>query len=393
MPSAIRYVDARCTLGLSLTECVTNLRNPPRAPAPCSFPDLLDPVTLPYFALPSDTAVTRDNDRDFIYQQLRAMVAKALATAALSTGERSRTGLFVGSSSFDVGASEQSYQQQLQQTPETAVPLSLIGYGKLAQRLQREFALSPHIYTYSTACTSSANAALYAHRMLEAGVIDHALVIGLELFNQMTALGFHGLGLISPAAAMMPFSRGRDGLILGEGCGLILLSRSDGETAAMQICGGAIATDNHSLTAANVDGSSLAAVIAQALSDSGIDAESIVAIKAHGTASLMNDEAEAAGLRRAFAATLPPIFALKPFCGHTLGASGALEMALTIGCMEQGFLPLSPQPEPDPELQISLINHLQPAPHGHYLFNCFAFGGNNNALILRAGAPACKDSL
>src|SRR5690606_14559770 len=150
-------------------------------------------------------------------------------------------------------------------------------------------------YTYSTACTSSANAVLYAHRMLEAGVIDHALVVGLEHFNQMTVLGFHGLGLISPAGAMMPFSRGRDGLILGEGCGLILLSRSENE-ASLQICGGAIATDNHSLTAANVDGSSLAAVITQALSDSSITAETIIAIKAHGTASLMNDEAEAAGL-------------------------------------------------------------------------------------------------
>ena len=384
MPSAIRYADARCALGLSLTECVTNLRDAPRPPVTYNFPDLLDPVAVPYFALPADMCANRGHDEGFIYQQLQAMVAKALATEALSLDERHRTGLFIGSSSFDVGLSEQKYQRKLNGAPETAVPMSIVGYGKLAQRLQQEFELSPHIYTYSTACTSSANAALYAHRMIEAGAIDHALVVGLELFNQMTVLGFHGLGLISPAGAMLPFSRGRDGLILGEGCGLILLSRSDDETL-LHICGGAIATDNHSLTAANVDGSSLAAVIAQALSDSSITAETIIAIKAHGTASLMNDEAEAAGLRRAFAADIPPIFALKPFCGHTLGASGALEMALTIGCIQQGFLPLSPQPDPDPELQISLINRLQPAPDGHYLFNCFAFGGNNNALILRKG--------
>jgi 3-oxoacyl-[acyl-carrier-protein] synthase-1 len=302
-----------------------------------------------------------------------------------------------------MGVSEARYRQQLQQqdlqqhlpqlerqqlqppsaNAELAVPMGIIGYGKLAQSLGQQFALSPHRYTYSTACTSSSNALLYAHRLLQAGVIDHALVLGIEFFNHTTLLGFYGLGLISPSQSMRPFSAGRDGLMLGEGCGLLLLSR-DASAARMHLCGGAVATDNHSLTAANIDGSSLAAVIGQALADSAITAADIVAVKAHGTASMLNDEAEAAGLRRVFAETaMPPIFALKPFCGHSLGASGALEMALTIGCLERELLPANPQLEDDSALGIRLLHQSESAPIGHYLFNCFAFGGNNNALILR----------
>lgn len=378
MGSAIRYADARCTLGLSLEECVDNLLAARQLPGKETFPDQQDPVTMPYFGMPLDRP--RLEPAEIIYPQIHAMVSKALN--GLTPAERKRTGIFLGSSSFDVAVSEHLYRQQLSDCAKLAVPMPIIGYGKLAQGVAHQFDLSPQVYTYSTACTSSANALLYAHRFLQAGAIDHALVLGMEFFNHTTLLGFYGLGLISPGELMMPFSRHRDGLILGEACGLLLLSRA-GEAAAIEVCGGAVATDNHSLTAANIDGSSLAAVIQQAMGDSQAAAGDIVAIKAHGTASLMNDEAEAAGLKRIFTQAMPPTFALKPFCGHTLGACGALEMALTIGCLRRGFLPANPQQVPDPALGIELLAQPQSAPDGFYLFNCFAFGGNNNATILR----------
>lgn len=385
MRTAIRYADARSTLGLSLADCVSHLLAGKIQPSTERFDDQLDPVQMPYFSLPIKHPV-RPLPAEIIYPYLQSMTRNALDAAQLTASERKRTGLFLGSSSFDVAVSERQYQQVLQgPKPASAVPMPIIGYGMLAQTLGQQLGISAQRHTYSTACTSSANALLYAHRMLHAGVIDHALVVGMEFFNHTTLLGFYGLGLISPSATMRPFSRGRDGLVLGEGCGVLLLSR-DLQSSSIHLCGGAIATDNHSLTAANIDGSSLASVIEQALSNSQIDAHAIVAVKAHGTASLMNDEAEAAGLRRVFGTELPPTFALKPFCGHTLGASGALEMALTIGCMQQGLLPANPQFEPDPELGICLTNKVSPAPTGHYLFNCFAFGGNNNALVVHRGS-------
>src|SRR5690625_7512942 len=79
---------------------------------------------------------------------------------------------------------------------------------------------------------------------------------------------------------------------------------------------------------------------------------------------------------------MPPAYALKPFVGHTLGACGALEVALTLGCLSQGTLPANPGTEPDAALAVTLNQGVQSARPGPYLFNCFAFGGNNNALII-----------
>ena len=379
--SAIRFFNASCSLGNNLDSCIDKLLNANNQPVQEHFPRQRDPVTMPYFALPYENG--RPSATDIIYNRLQQMAEEALQACQFGEAERQRTSLFFGSSSFDVAVSEQQYRQQLDgEHPQDAVPMPIVGYGKLAQSTGQKLRLSPYRFTYSTACTSSANALLYAHRLLQTGAIDHALVMGFEFFNETTLLGFHGLGLISPAAAMQPFAAGRDGLVLGEGCGVILLSRHDPD-APLQLRGGAVATDNHSLTAANSDGSSLASVINQALDDSNITAADIVAVKVHGTASLMNDEAEAAGLGRIFPQQLPPVFALKPFCGHTLGASGALEMALTLGCLARGVLPANPQAIADPQLGVQLLPASCSAPDGHYLFNCFAFGGNNNALILQ----------
>lgn len=373
MSSAITYAAASCALGDNLAEAVTNLLAARAAPRPETFTEMSDPVIMPYFAMPR-----AERKPDAIYKDLLHMAESALG--GLSTVERQRTGLFLGSSSFDVNVSESLYRRQLRQR-EQAVPMPIVGYGKLAQSLGEQLGLSLQRHTYATACTSSANGLLYAHRMLQARVLDHALVIGLEFFNATTLLGFHGLGLISPRGVLTPFSQGRDGLVLGEGFAALRLSRD--AVADVYLCGGAITTDNHSLTAASADGASISAVIARALADSGVAADAIVALKAHGTASLMNDEAEAAGLKRLYTTGLmPPVMTFKPFCGHTLGACGALETALMVGCLRRGLLPGNPHTEVDPALAIPLLRQTAPAPAGYYLLNCFAFGGNNNALVL-----------
>lgn len=383
MTTAIRYLDARSALGMSLAECVDNLLAGHKPWRWQDFPQLQEPLQLPYFALPDST----DADACRIYSHLQEMTAKAIAVQGLDAGQRARTGLFIGSSSYDVGVSESTYRQALASDVTDPLPMGIVGYGKMAERLRCEFQLSPHCYSYSTACTSGANALLYAQRLLAAGLIDHALVIGVEFFNQTTLLGFHSLGLISPSQRLAPFAADRDGLVLGEACALVMLGRPD-ESAPVQIelCGGAIATDNHSLTAAIADGSSLAAVIAAALAETGVAADDIKGVKAHGTASLMNDEAEAAALKKVFAESLPAVFTLKQYCGHTLGACGVLELALAAGCLLRNGLPSNPGHQCDPTLGVALHSLDESAPDGHYLFNCFAFGGNNNALVL------CKTS-
>jgi 3-oxoacyl-[acyl-carrier-protein] synthase I len=377
MPTFIHYVDSHCALGRGLKPSVAGVLAAERPVSELAFDQLRDPMRLPYFALPEDTS-----GHDF-YQQLESVCAAALN--GLDTAQRRRTALLLGSSSFDVQVSESLYRADLNRRgSEQAVPMPIVGYGKLAKQLGDKFGLSSQRHSYSTACTSSANAILYAHRMLTAGLVDHALVLGLERFNHTSVLGFYGLGLISPGGAMRPFAQDRDGLLLGEAMGLLLLSRDKPASGKPQLrlCGGAIGTDNYSLTAANADGRQLAQVIEQALADSDIAADDLVGIKSHGTASLKNDEAEAAALQRVFNGSTPPAFALKPFIGHTLGACGAVETALTLGCLSRGKMPANPGTELDPTLAVHLTKSVQTAPKGPYLFNCFAFGGNNNALVI-----------
>jgi len=374
MAVTIRGYDVHCALGRGVELCVQQLQRGGVTPTMRRFDRLREPLELPWLTMPGEAAD--------LYQYLGEVTEQLLQKSGLSSAERRRTAILLGSSSFDVQVSEERYHADFAQRGEAAVSMPIVGYGKLANRLAQTLQLSDCHYTYSTACTSSANALLYGQRLIEAGRVDHALVVGLEWRNHTSILGFQGLGLISPSGAMNSFDSNRDGLILGEGVGAIVLSRAPAAHLPLLI-GGAIGTDNHSLTAANTDGLQLSRVITRALRDSGITAKQLVAVKAHATASLKNDEAEAAALRRVLGEQLPPVFALKPLCGHTLGASGALELALTLACLATGQLPTNPKARNDGGLGVQLQRQPLPAPAGDYLFNCFAFGGNNNAMVIR----------
>ncbi|QJD60365.1 hypothetical protein HG264_16530 [Pseudomonas sp. gcc21] len=382
MHACLTAFDAYCALGRGVETCVDQLLAGGVAVGQRQFDQLNEPLTLPYFAIPQADASESDSEPD-VYRSLHEIAAGVLAKGGLDAPARQRTAILLGSSSFDVHVSEQLYQNDLLQRGDAAVPMAVIGYGRLVENLGNELGLGAYRFSYSTACTSSANALLYGQRLISAGLVDHALVIGLEWRNLTSILGFAGLGLLSPSERMRPFERDRDGLLLGEAIGCVLLSHpQQAATNAPRLIGGAIATDNHSLTAANVDGMELAKVIRQALQDSGIDSAQIKGIKAHATASLKNDEAEASAIRQVLGASPPPLFALKPFCGHTLGASGALELALMLGCLSRGVLPGNRSVECDDSLGISLLERTTTAESGYYLLNSFAFGGNNNVLVI-----------
>jgi 3-oxoacyl-[acyl-carrier-protein] synthase-1 len=148
------------------------------------------------------------------------------------------------------------------------------------------------------------------------------------------------------------------------------------------IRGGASRCDNYSISASNPDGSAIAEVMQSALSDCGLSRQDITAVKAHGTASPLNDDGEAAGLKRIFD-QLPPLFALKPIVGHTLGACGVVETALVALALRRGFIPASAGFEQyDSALGITPLGAPLAMGAGHLMLNYFGFGGNNNALIL-----------
>ncbi len=244
---------------------------------------------------PRRPAVMRGAEQARLDGVLDATIQAALEQAQLTADERARTGLFLGTSSFDIGVAEAEYREALQ-VDAAALPLERqpsASLGQFALRIRTRHGLHGPDFSFNTACTASANALLHADAMVRGGRLAHALVIGVETFNAITLLGFQGLQLLSPDN-MKPFDPGRNGLVLGEACAALVLGH-EARRGGFFLRGGANLCDTHSMSAANPDGSTVALVMQRALRSAGLEPSDIVALKAHGTASLLNDEAEAAG--------------------------------------------------------------------------------------------------
>lgn len=339
-------------------------------------------ISLPYKMLAESSPhppVQKSEQR--FYQIITDVAEQALKEAGLTRQQREVMGLYIGSSSFDISVSEVQFQQQLA-TGEAALALSDPSAGKLADYLLQSMGIRGEDYSFNSACTASANALLTATAHVQAGWVEHALVLGVELHNDLTALGFHGLGLCSDTT-MKPFDSDRDGLVLGEGVSALVIGPApDDGVPRFYLRGGANLSDTFSITASTPDGSSIAAVMSQALANAGIDADQVDCLKVHGTASRSNDEAEAAGMHLIFT-QLPPLCALKPHIGHTLGACGLTELILFYRAIEHGFLVATPGISAEPgDLNVVLNQQQRAVEPGNFMLNYYGFGGNNTSLLI-----------
>ena len=383
MPREVHIVGLglSCALGRGLAACVQALREGRRNTVPVELGGFSEPVRMPYYALPGEGGDLFNTGR--FLRLIPEAAAEALDQSGLAGGRRRGMAVFVGSTAFGVSRAEGEYLDVLASRPGAAFALPRVGFQEISERLRQAFGLEGADYAFNTACTASANALLAAGRMISLGRAEHALVLGLELANRTTIAGFSGLQLLSQE--LKPFDAARDGIVLGEGLGAVVLSAQDGGLGLRLGCG-ISNSDTFSVTTANPDGSSIAALQRMLLSRSGLAPGDIRAVKAHGTASPMNDSGEAAGLRQVFD-PMPSLLALKPYLGHTLGACGAIDLALLGGCLRQGFMPATLGfSQDDPLLGLRPLTVETPARTGPYLLNYFGFGGNNTALLLEKTA-------
>jgi 3-oxoacyl-[acyl-carrier-protein] synthase-1 len=269
--------------------------------------------------------------------------------------------LFVASSSLQMGAIE---------TGEA----TLAGdYADFADDIARWLDWGGPVCIVSTACTSSLNALLAAAAQLNAGRADDAIVLGIELANRYTLAGFAAMQLLS-AGAPRPLGLGRDGLALGEAVAVLHLSR---RPSRWRWRGGASVVDGRDPTGARAE--TVARVCREALAAAGLTPEAIDLVKVQAAGSVHNDANEVAGLADVFAA-LPPLTTLKAAIGHTLGASGAAELALLLACLERGAWPAAHYP-PDPEAGASLAP-VRPREVRQLLALILGFGGGYAAVAL-----------
>jgi 3-oxoacyl-[acyl-carrier-protein] synthase I len=343
-------------------------------PSPVSF--MGQPLAFHFAADPGEEGAS-------FRRMAETAVADALAEAALPAATVARMGLFVGSTCLDLPLHEAAYTAEAARGVVPAVKEP--GYGNLARDLAVRFGIRGPQYTLNTACSSSANAALYARAMLAAGRIEHALVVGAEGYTRLSLLGFAGLMLLS-RTRYRPFDRARDGLVLGEGVGALVLGRQPppGAGPAFRIAGGASACDPSSPTGSSPE--RIAEVMREALADAGRSPADVAAIKAHGTGTPANDAAEARALAEVFAARPPPLTSIKPCLGHTLGACGAIELLALRACWQEDFLPPTPGFEtPDEMAPVTPLTRPAPLGDGAVLCNFIGFGGNNTSLLLARG--------
>jgi 3-oxoacyl-[acyl-carrier-protein] synthase-1 len=240
-------------------------------------------------------------------------------------------------------------------------------------------------YGISTACSSSAKALGAAQRLIVAGFCDAVLVAGVDSLCRLTLRGFHSLQLISPEASR-PMDARRQGINIGEAAALLLLERQHPDNdACPKLLAVGESSDAHHMSAPHPEGAGAVLAMAHALRLGGRKVSQVDHINLHATASLLNDQADAKAVNQLFP-NPPPCSGVKGLLGHTLGASGAVEVVVCLLAMERGFIPgtcgleqLDPQC-PCPVIAEPLLN-VRPK---LVLSNAFGFGGNNASVLLEA---------
>lgn len=300
-----------------------------------------------------------------------------------------RIALLLGTSTASIGATEEAYRRldsdghfpADMQRPQIHAPHSLGAF--IADALQ----LDGPCLTISTACSSSAKVFASAERMIRLGLVDAALVGGVDSLCDSVLFGFNALELVS-ATACRPFDAHRNGISIGEAAGFALLERVEAGPDAPRLIGWGEASDAHHMSTPHPEGLGAELALRDALDRAGIAPARVDYINLHGTASRKNDEVEAMLVNRTFTARTRASSS-KGFTGHTLGAAGMLEAAITLQSIRHGFIPGNLGGDsPDPICGPSFAWHNEWQPVDVALSNSFGFGGNNACLVFASAGFA-----
>jgi 3-oxoacyl-[acyl-carrier-protein] synthase-1 len=377
MPSGvtIQGMGLACAIGVGADPDLLLLRDAVAQPSQWTISELGEPFTVPIYRIP-DPALLTDVSR--VVALIEGAVTEATTAAGLTREECAALPIFIGSAAFSLDR-DSRLGHTVDDPLLVGVP-PVPAHEQIAFIVRRALGSVGKSFAYQTACTSSANAALSAARMVQLGWYRHALVIGVELANVASVAGFSSLQLT--ARAIMPFDRDREGIVLGEGIGVVVLSQSDVRAPGIHVKAGGANIDSFRVTTANPDGAMIAALQRRVLDRASVAPTQIRGIKAHGTGSPMNDAGESAAIQQVFASP-PPVCALKPYVGHTLGACGVIELILMANTLSHGVFPAtSGFVTPDPSLGIQPTAAASVAEDGHYLLNYFGFGGHNTVLLV-----------
>ena len=311
-----------------------------------------------------------------------------------------RTGVYVGSGIGGIGAIENQHEILLTKGPSRVSPFFLISSiineasGQISIRYKAQ---GPNSAT-ATACATGTHAVGDSFRIIARGDADIMLAGGAEApITPLGLAGFCAMRALSlrndePQKASRPFDAQRDGFVIGEGAGIVVLEElgfalKRGARIYAEIVGYGMSGDAYHVSAPCLDGEGAYQAMFKALKDARIAPDVIDYINAHGTSTLFNDKIETLAIKRLFGdhARKIGINSTKSMTGHLLGAAGGIETAACVLCLMEQIMPPTVNYEfPDPECDLDYVpNKARPASINYALSNSFGFGGTNGALVFK----------
>jgi 3-oxoacyl-[acyl-carrier-protein] synthase II len=330
-----------------------------------------------------------------------AALREALAQAQLDVSAYAdEIGVCIGSGKGGVTSLHTHFYTLLEGNPAMLPPTTYpqINQSSFAGALALQSGARGPSFVTVSACASSANAIGEAAEMIRRGDALAMIAGGVEAgITPLPMAAFANMGALSqrnddPIHASRPFDAARDGFVLGEGAAILILedlafARARGAPILGEIAGYCATADAHHITEPDPAGQGIQRAMRQALAKGGIAPEAIGYINAHGTATPLNDRTETAAIRAVFGAHADRLMvsSTKSMIGHTMGAAGAIETAVTLLSLASGIVtPTMNLTEPDPACDLDYVpNAARQAPIEYALSNSMGFGGHNASLLLR----------
>ena len=326
---------------------------------------------------------------------------QALENAGLeiSASNTDRVGVFMATGGAGLPLAEQYATTLAQHGWRDLDPLSFMHMlpGEVSAAVAIQLGARGPVMTHALACASGHYSVLEAFHFLQRGEADVMIAGGTESsITPITFAAFGRMGALAsrtddPPAACRPFSVDRDGLVPGEGAAAVVLeteahARARGATRYAEVLGGKLTADAFHITAPEPDAGGAMRALRGALQHAGVAPEAVDVVYAHGTATPLNDAAEAVALRRAFGdhADRLAVTSIKSMIGHGFGAAGAQSLVAAVHSLREGVVPPTINYTPDPAIDVPIVGNVAARVEArHALVNAFGFGGHNVVLVLR----------
>jgi 3-oxoacyl-[acyl-carrier-protein] synthase II len=324
-----------------------------------------------------------------------AAAQQAWDEAAPEGMDMERAGVIIGTGIGGLGTLERETLAWLKEGDRAVSPMfvPMMMPNAAAGLIAMRFGLHGPGFSVASACATGGHAIGEAKRMIERGEADLVVAGGTEAaITNVCLAAFKRMGAMSKEGISRPFDLQRDGFILGEGAGVVVLeseehARARGAKVYGRIAGYGASNDAFHITMPDEDGKGAIRSMNAALRDAGASASDIGYINAHGTSTPFNDKIETVAVKQVFGNNggVPPISSTKSAIGHLLGAAGAVEAVISLSAIERGILPPTLNlEEPDPECDLDYVpDGPREAPGLKVvLSNSFGFGGQNSTLVL-----------